>query len=255
MVDIKEAATRKLGPLPVWAWGAVVGGGLLIYRVATGGGASDGASSPFVQPVGGNVDYDDLGGGGIVGGGGGGGTTTPTPTTPSPTTGGGAPRRSPGGNRRHDGLPLIAVPGSRAGGGQRIPAAAGDTADAPSWPGAPIFGALGGSVPVLGLPEARAAAVTATSAMLAQRELQPMPSVPSYPIAVPGTLVPKSVPLIAAQGDDARVTLVSFLDPRGWSTAARARVMASVPPTTRAVFRPARAIDAARERFTRYTTG
>lgn len=32
MVDLKEALTRKLGPLPVWAWGGIAGGGVLALR-------------------------------------------------------------------------------------------------------------------------------------------------------------------------------------------------------------------------------
>lgn len=31
-IDLKEALTRKLGPLPVWAWGGIAGGGALVLR-------------------------------------------------------------------------------------------------------------------------------------------------------------------------------------------------------------------------------
>jgi hypothetical protein len=72
MVDIAEAATRKIGPLPAWAWGAVVGGGFLVYRAVSGGPKT--ASSPFVQPIAGGTPIDFGSGGG-----GGGSTTAPTP--------------------------------------------------------------------------------------------------------------------------------------------------------------------------------
>lgn len=31
-LDLKATLTRKVGPLPVWAWGAAAGGGLLVLR-------------------------------------------------------------------------------------------------------------------------------------------------------------------------------------------------------------------------------
>jgi hypothetical protein len=31
-LDLKETLTRKLGPLPVWAWGGIAGGGVLVLR-------------------------------------------------------------------------------------------------------------------------------------------------------------------------------------------------------------------------------
>lgn len=80
-IDVGEAATRKIGPLPAWAWGAVVGGGYLVYRVASGGG-SGGASSPFVQPIAGGdaFDYEGAAGGGGGGASSGSGTGTGTAT-------------------------------------------------------------------------------------------------------------------------------------------------------------------------------
>lgn len=67
-MGLQEAATRKLGPLPAWAWGAVVGGAILGVRWLTGGQGS--GSSGTVVPIGGDgsdFDYGDLpdaGGGG-----------------------------------------------------------------------------------------------------------------------------------------------------------------------------------------------
>lgn len=77
MINIGEAATRKIGPLPAFAWGGIVGGGILAFKMLRGDGNS-GASSPFVQPVGGpGMDFDDHDSGG--GSGGSGGTPTPPP--------------------------------------------------------------------------------------------------------------------------------------------------------------------------------
>lgn len=52
MPDIGEALTRKLGPLPTWAWGGVVGGAVLGVRLLTGG--RGGASGGAVASVGGD---------------------------------------------------------------------------------------------------------------------------------------------------------------------------------------------------------
>jgi hypothetical protein len=73
MLDIGEALTRKLGPLPVWAWGAVVGGGLLVAKTLTGGGGGGGAS---VSPVALNAATGDLPDLGASGSGSGGGVDT-----------------------------------------------------------------------------------------------------------------------------------------------------------------------------------
>lgn len=60
MPDIKAALTRKLGPLPVWAWGGVAAGGIWLWRSfnkgATtesmyGGGLSDGAGGGIFTPA------------------------------------------------------------------------------------------------------------------------------------------------------------------------------------------------------------
>lgn len=62
-VDVKEAATRKIGPLPVWAWAGVVGGAVLLTRVLRGGGSGGGSTveSGTPQIVGGGAS----GGGGV----------------------------------------------------------------------------------------------------------------------------------------------------------------------------------------------
>lgn len=60
-VDVKEAATRKLGPLPVWAWAGVVGGAVIVSRMLRGGGGS----APAVES-----GTPQLVGGGATGGGG-----------------------------------------------------------------------------------------------------------------------------------------------------------------------------------------
>ena len=81
---LKGAFTRKLGPLPVWAWGAIGVGGYIAYRWWTGG------SSTADQGA------DASTGGGSSGGGGLGGapsgstgvvpTTATTPDTTTPTS-------------------------------------------------------------------------------------------------------------------------------------------------------------------------
>lgn len=42
---IRESLTRKLGPLPVWAWALIAGAGLYVYRMRQSGGAVDTAST------------------------------------------------------------------------------------------------------------------------------------------------------------------------------------------------------------------
>lgn len=72
-MDVGGALTRKIGPLPVWAWGGVVGGSLLAYRALTGSGGG-GAVSSAVTPVGGGLADPSEGSGG-----GGASAETPTP--------------------------------------------------------------------------------------------------------------------------------------------------------------------------------
>lgn len=38
MADMKAMLTKKLGPLPAWGWGVVIGGGYLGYRLVSGKG-------------------------------------------------------------------------------------------------------------------------------------------------------------------------------------------------------------------------
>lgn len=42
MPDLRGALTRQLGPLPVWGWAVVAGGGYLVMRYLTDDGAGDG---------------------------------------------------------------------------------------------------------------------------------------------------------------------------------------------------------------------
>lgn len=65
-IDVKAAATRKLGPLPAWAWGGVLGGGYLAYRLLTGKGL------PGMPSIGGASAVSPTAGGG--------GTDSGTPT-------------------------------------------------------------------------------------------------------------------------------------------------------------------------------
>lgn len=84
-MDIKESLTKRVGPLPVWAWGAVVIGGIGVFLILRKRG---GAASATQE--------DGLGFGTTTGPGGGGGggdspvqvpphDVTPGPTQPGPT--------------------------------------------------------------------------------------------------------------------------------------------------------------------------
>lgn len=228
MIDIREAATRKIGPLPAWAWGVVVGGGLLVYGLVSG----KGASSPFQQTLassGDGFDYGAGGGasGGASGGGGSidggspnGGTVTPTtPTTPtSPVT------HTPSG-------PISTTPSV---GGRRN----GTLAPSPTTtPVTPLVqstqrtrSSIGDTDPnplPLGLPFPRWDAIAATQRQAAETFLSLPPEAPSSPIPVPGSVTyPTLPPIIRAQGDTRKI------DPRGWATATRARARAGIIPTT-----------------------
>lgn len=118
-MGLADAATRKVGPLPAWGWGAVVVGGYLAYRMMSG--RSDGTTDAGVPSVGSPIPFDGFGSGG---GGGGGGTTPdrladavdalreavtklPAPgATPAP----GTPPAAPGGGSRDGGLLLPGWP-------------------------------------------------------------------------------------------------------------------------------------------------
>lgn len=52
---VRESLTRKLGPLPVWAWALMLGAGIFLYRTArgqytAGGGADASTSEPPESP-------------------------------------------------------------------------------------------------------------------------------------------------------------------------------------------------------------
>lgn len=44
MPEVAEVVTRKLGPLPVWGWAVVIGGGVLVWRAARGSGGGGGTT-------------------------------------------------------------------------------------------------------------------------------------------------------------------------------------------------------------------
>lgn len=214
MIDLREAATRKLGPLPAWAWGAVIGGGLLVYSLASG----KGASSPFTQTLASADPYNFD----ASGGGGGGGTGSPsdgsvidagTPVTPTQQVSLHGARR--GGSTLVAADPTIGAPTpvtALTRSTQRTRAGTGDTDPNP--------------LP-LGLPLPRWDAILATQTQAAASYLSMPPSAPSAPIPVPGSVtMPTLPPIIRAQGDTRK------FDPRGWATIARDRARAGVIPTT-----------------------
>lgn len=86
MTDIKATLTKQIGPLPVYAWGALVGGGILIARKLTGGGVAGVGGGG--TPLGTIVDADPGTGGGGGSGGSDGGTQPPAGTGSTGTVGG-----------------------------------------------------------------------------------------------------------------------------------------------------------------------
>lgn len=240
MVDVKEAFTRKLGPLPVWAWGGVIGGGLLVYRMANGGGSGS-ASSPFVQPVSGGtpLDYDNLAGGGGSGSGSG-AAPTPTPATPvlpkpqNPTpVGAQRPRRetpmlahlrllgispanavritsgripAPAGFYPTPGDPLAPRLPSPLGDTDKgypvvtVPAESGFRFAAPFAPLSPVGDTTANQPPTLGLPADRLAAITATNDKMAASYREPGPATPRVERPIPG-IAPTLPPVLRTQGD------------------------------------------------------
>lgn len=66
MIDVGAALTRKIGPLPAVAWGAIIGGGVLVAKFLRGG--SDGSGGAPVV-IGGDPGIDLGGGGGGSSGG------------------------------------------------------------------------------------------------------------------------------------------------------------------------------------------
>lgn len=73
-MDIKEAVTRRLGPLPAWAWGLIAGGALVAYSYLRGGSNStdsgDDTEDAEVDPI--DIDGNVIGAGGTGGTGSGG---------------------------------------------------------------------------------------------------------------------------------------------------------------------------------------
>ncbi len=59
-VDVGEALTRKLGPLPAWGWGIGIGGAILAVRVlrggSIGGGGGGGEPQRILVPTGGGAN-------------------------------------------------------------------------------------------------------------------------------------------------------------------------------------------------------
>lgn len=53
-MDVGSAVTRKLGPLPAWAWGLAIGGAVLAMRLVRGGGAG-GEPQRILVPSGGGA--------------------------------------------------------------------------------------------------------------------------------------------------------------------------------------------------------
>lgn len=49
-MDVKAAATRKIGPLPAWGWGVAIGGALLAFRFLRGGGSGGGGGGNGAEP-------------------------------------------------------------------------------------------------------------------------------------------------------------------------------------------------------------
>lgn len=70
-LNVKEAATRKIGPLPAWMWAVALGGAFLLVRTIKGGGGSvpvtpptaDNPPSPISNdiPVSGGASFDITG--------------------------------------------------------------------------------------------------------------------------------------------------------------------------------------------------
>ena len=210
MIDLREAATRKIGPLPAWAWGAVVGGGLVIYAAVSG----KGASSPFQQTLANADNPYDYGDGSGAGGGGGVGDLN-TPVTPSATVGGNAGRRSttptpsnppPTTNVVTPITPLVqSTFATRPG--------TGDTDPNP--------------LP-LGVTLPRAIAIADVQDKMARTFMEPPPIAPSRPIPIPGTVTwPTLPPIPRAQGDTR-----SLRDPRSWPTWIEQRAQGGYIPTT-----------------------
>lgn len=71
-MEIKESLTKRVGPLPVWGWGAVVIGGVGVFLILR---RRTRAASSTAEDMGSSTGLGGGGGGGFGGGGGGGGSS------------------------------------------------------------------------------------------------------------------------------------------------------------------------------------
>ncbi len=128
----KAALTHKLGPLPVWGWGALGIGALVLVRVLGARRGASGSAGATVGPLPPNA----LGAGG--GGGGDGSVPNPSPSAPSTT--------SPNPLFPFRSHPLIRVPAPSTP-TDSTPPSAPATPATPSAGGTNLLGQLFGSVP------------------------------------------------------------------------------------------------------------
>lgn len=282
MVDIAEAATRKIGPLPAWAWGGVVGVGLLVYRATSGG--SDGASSPFVQPVSGGEPFD-FGAGGGSGGASGSGSNpaTPTVTTGIPTD---IPNLAKYVMALRDQYPQTAanyrqyfggaVSGEtdaqridrltkeinfyREYGQDEVPTIIVPTMPTPTTSLAPVSSGTRPAIertgdtsamepPTLGLPLDRVEAIVRTQIKAAASYREPGPTTPRIHRDIPG-VAPTLPPILRTQGDTRNIgDTRTVVNPRNLAMAMRTRVRGSLPTTTAHPFRVPTSLTAAAQRI------
>lgn len=66
-MGLTETATRKVGPLPAWGWGAVIVGGYIAYRFVSGGSSDSTTEAGVPSWAGGLPDGSGGGGGGSTG--------------------------------------------------------------------------------------------------------------------------------------------------------------------------------------------
>ena len=109
---IKGQLTRKVGPLPVWGWGAIIVGGIVAFRLVgkRGGSSKATVTNPVASAVAGGFAGNYGSGGGSGGGGGGGGYGGGSQPGSAPGNPDGA---SPGGASSNPiaGTSMDAVPG------------------------------------------------------------------------------------------------------------------------------------------------
>jgi hypothetical protein len=69
-VDVPEAVTRKIGPLPAWGWVVAISGAVIVFRLLKGGSAGGSGSSGIISgaptTVGGAGTTDLSGGAGDI---------------------------------------------------------------------------------------------------------------------------------------------------------------------------------------------